>query len=85
MSKEMHHAGMSGHHMHHENAPAATDKNSQPCSACGVCHLACTGYLAVPNLALIAAPMTAQALAPYLVAFNSVTSIPLLPPPLVRA
>lgn len=67
----------------HQAAPAG--EHSPSCQDCGVCHLACTGYLTVPGLAMAAAPATAREITPYLVVFNSVTSAPLLPPPLVRA
>jgi len=81
--------------MHHHDAamdqaashdqPATQDQTDSSCNACGVCHLACSGYLAVPGLA---APDMQQAVVvstPYTVSFHSVTSTPLVPPPLVRA
>lgn len=74
---------MSGHHHHQDGMPAAADEHSPSCSA--VCHLACTGYLAVPGVELVAAIEAARDNTPYLVAFQSVTSAPLVPPPLVRA
>jgi hypothetical protein len=78
----MHHdAAMDASHDH----SAMQDQSDSSCNACGVCHLACSGYLAVPGLA---APETLQALAaatPYAVSFRSITSTPLVPPPLARA
>lgn len=87
MSQNMSHEAMNmgEHHMHHGDMPATTDEHSPSCSACGVCHLACTGYMAVPDIALVAVQTAARDATPYLVAFHSVTSAPLLPPPLARA
>lgn len=55
------------------------------CSACGVCHLACSGYLAVSAVSLLTISQPDVSLGDYVVSFNSTTSIPLLPPPLARA
>jgi hypothetical protein len=66
----------------HQPVPA---EHSPSCTDCGICHLACTGYLTVPSVAITAVQTTAREITPYLVVFNSVTSVPLLPPPLVRA
>lgn len=82
---EMDMMDMAEHHQHHEGMSSAADEQSPSCSACGVCHLACTGYLAVPVIELVAAQTAAREITPYLVAFHSVTSVPLLPPPLARA
>jgi hypothetical protein len=67
----------------HQSAPAGD--HSPTCNDCGVCHLACTGYLVVPSVSVADVQTAALEITPYLVAFNSVTTIPLLPPPLVRA
>jgi hypothetical protein len=72
---------MGEHMMHHDAAPTADAAQS----SCGVCHLACTAYLAVPGTAVPAVRAAARENTPYLVAFDSVSSTPLLPPPLVRA
>ena len=81
--------------MHHHDAAmdqaathdhsAAQDQTDSSCNACGVCHLACSGYLAVPGLAAPDMPQAVAATTPYTVSFHSVTSTPLVPPPLVRA
>lgn len=63
-------------------SPAA--EHHPACNACGVCHLACTGYLAVPGAGMVAAQTRARDITPYLLAFSSFTSAPLLPPPLAR-
>jgi hypothetical protein len=72
---------MGEHPMHHDEMPAPAGDQS----TCGVCHLACTGYLAVPGADMPAVQTAAREATPYLVVFDSVTSTPLLPPPLVRA
>lgn len=77
-------ASMGEHHMHHGEMPVPADEHSPSCTACGVCHLACTGYLAVPGVELIAVQTTAREVTPYLVVFHSITSAPLVPPPLDR-
>jgi hypothetical protein len=86
-SQTMSHAGMDmgEHRMHHGEMPAPAGEHSPSCSDCGVCHLACTGYLAVADVALSAVQAAALELTPYLVVFHSFTSAPLVPPPLVRA
>lgn len=76
---------MSGHSLHQDEAPAVADQYSPSCSSCGICHLACSAYLAVPDVAPAAVQHGAQEIAPYLVSFHSITSTPLLHPPLVRA
>jgi hypothetical protein len=83
----MSHEGMDmgEHHMHHGEMPTPADEHSPSCSSCGVCHLACTGYLAVPDVAMAAAQTAALETTPYLVVLHSFTSAPLVPPPLVRA
>ncbi|ADE12091.1 DUF2946 domain-containing protein [Sideroxydans lithotrophicus] len=72
---------MGEHPAHHDATPAPAGDHS----TCGVCHLACTGYLNVPGVEISAVHTVAREITPYLVAFDSVTSTPLLPPPLVRA
>jgi hypothetical protein len=57
-----------------------SDHDAANCHACGVCHLACTGYLAVPSLQLTPVQNAAQLFTAYLVSFA-----PLLPPPLASA
>ncbi len=88
--QEMHHADAGDHQHHHDDAHAAQDQTASndqdsSCNACGVCHLACSGYLAVPAAVSLSVQASAQSATPYLVVFDSITSTPLLPPPLVRA
>ncbi len=73
-----------GEHCQHAGLTAAEQKQTPSCNACGVCHLACTAYLAVPAVELFSMQTTARETTPYLFAFHSVSSTPLLPPPLAR-
>lgn len=83
-AQTMMHGDTHEHHPHHrEQAPA--DEHAPSCNTCGVCHLACTGYLAVPSTELAAVSTGTADITPYLVAFRSVTFAPLVPPPLVSA
>ena len=63
----------------------AADEHNPSCNACAVCHLACTAYLAVPDVEMVAVQTSALETTPYLVDFHSHISTPLLPPPLVHA
>lgn len=58
------------------------DQHQSSCSACGVCHLACSGYLAVQRINGIDPIQSAPSATPYLLSFHSITFTPLLPPPL---
>jgi ferredoxin len=68
-----------------EHQPVPAGEHSPSCTDCGICHLACTGYLTVPGVSSAAVQTAVLEITPYLVVFNSVSSAPLLPPPLVRA
>lgn len=77
-------------HTHHPLAPAAVhdqsaDQHGSSCNACGVCHLACSSYLAGSDLSGLAVQRAVIPVVSYLLSFHSITSIPLLPPPLARA
>lgn len=74
----------SGHHQHHSEAPTVTDQQDTSCSACGICHLACTGYLVAPDGEAAATQATSLERTPFLVVYSSFTSAPLDPPPLAR-
>lgn len=63
---------------------ASHDHQDKKCTACGVCHLACSGYLAVSDLSGLTQHQPEATVAVYLLSFNSTTSLPLLPPPLAR-
>jgi len=85
MQAKVVHEDMTAHRQHHEQTPAVADTQDNTCNDCGVCHLACTGYLAVPSTEVVAAQATELETTPYLVVFHSYTSAPLVPPPLARA
>jgi len=61
----------------HDMKPA-----SAQCDTCDVCHLACGSYLAVQAISHPDALPAVATVTPYLFSFNSITSLPLLPPPL---
>lgn len=84
-AQTMAHEDMAEHHQHHGEMPAAQDEHGPSCSACGVCHLACTAYLGIPSVEMAAVQTGAREVTPYLVIFHSVTFAPLVPPPLARA
>lgn len=88
--QEMQHAD-AGEHQHHcgtsdmQDQAGTQEHGDSTCNACGVCHLACSGYLAVPAVAAPEGQASAPLAAPYRVSFHSVVFTPLLPPPLARA
>lgn len=72
-------------HAHH--AAVAPDQSAGHQSAaeeCGVCHLACCGYLAVTSLEVTGGQPPATVFLPASAQFRSITSTPLDPPPLAR-
>lgn len=86
----VHHADAGEHQHHHDEGSAAqdisaSDEQGSSGNSCSVCHLACSGYLAVPAVAAPAVQAAAPLATPYVASFRSITSAPLLPPPLVRA
>jgi hypothetical protein len=62
----------------------SSDTHDKKCAACGVCNIACGGYLAVSDLSGLIAQQPDSVLTVYLLSFNSITSSLLLPPPLAR-
>jgi hypothetical protein len=73
---------MAASHTNHEDMSPSSDEQHTTCNA--ICHLACTAYLAVPTVELVPVQISASNIAPYLFSFRSITSAPLLPPPLAR-
>lgn len=55
-------------------------QDQSSCSA--LCHLACSGYLGVQAIKNMEVLQSAAPVTPYLFSFHSITSAPLLPPPL---
>lgn len=76
---------MSGMQDHCTMDSAAGQHHGTTCSDCGLCHLGSAGYVAVTGIAPPAMQNAARENTPYLVAFQSFTSAPLVPPPLARA
>jgi hypothetical protein len=67
---------------HQDAVSHAADSDQRSCAACGLCHLACNGYMGAQEIVPPEALQTIVAVTPYLFSFYSITSIPLVPPPL---
>ena len=86
-----HLADGSAHQHHHtddsmiQDHQATADEPDSSCNSCGVCHFACSSYLAAPVVTTPDMQAFGQSATPYLVVFSTVTSVPLLPPPLACA
>ncbi len=78
---------MSAHQHHHADAatPLAADEQGSSCNSCGVCHVACSAYVAAWGVVIVAQLPVARDITPYLASYRSISSLPLLPPPLARA
>jgi ferredoxin len=79
-------------HMHHAQLAASEDQSAVPhhsqsssCNNCGVCHLACSGYLAAVTINVADVQPSAQSFTLSSTQFQSFTSAPLDPPPLALA
>lgn len=81
MSQNMSNMDMDEDQMHYSGNPMPESEHS----ACGVCHFVCMGYLPVPAVEMTTVQTGGREITPYLLVFSSITSIPLLPPPLARA
>ncbi len=66
------------------NTSPEHNHQSASCSTCGVCHLAYSGYLAVPEIRMLPLPQAGKDVTPYQFSFRSTHPNPLLPPPLAR-
>jgi ferredoxin len=62
----------------------AMQASDSGCTACGVCHLACTAYLDTPVVAMQLTKTGSQAVSSIPETFVSHLSAPLDPPPLAR-
>jgi len=71
------------HHAMSDDQSSVHDQHGTSCTVCGVCHLACSGYLGVHAIKNMEILQLAILVTPYLFSFHSITSIPLVPPPLV--
>ena len=80
-------------HMHHVQPGASEhqsaglhDSQSPTCNDhCGVCQIACSGYLAAVIMVVIEAQPSSQSFTLVSTQFQSFTSAPLVPPPLALA
>jgi hypothetical protein len=84
----MHQVSTSHHHDQlvesQDQAADQHDQNSPSCKDCGVCHFACSGYLATIAIQVIETRVLAQAYLTSSTQYQSFTSAPLVPPPLSR-
>jgi len=69
------------HAMSHDQSPN-NDQDGTSCTACAVCHLACSGYLGVQAIKNLEVLQSAISVTPYLFSYHSITSTPVVPPPL---
>lgn len=60
------------------------DQQDSFCKDCGVCHFACSGYLATVDIKVTEVQLLARAYATSSTQFQSYTSAPLDPPPFSR-
>ncbi len=75
---------MNDHQMSHDGKTLHHTPDSS-CAACGVCHLACSGFI-LPQSELAAFVVPSAQIVTFMPeTFISHVSAPLLPPPLVRA
>jgi hypothetical protein len=79
-------------HMHHVQLAAnehqsagQQDSQGSTCNNCGVCQLACSGYLAAVTIDVVDAQPSSQSFTLFSKQFQSFTSAPLVPPPLALA
>lgn len=61
------------------------DHEADACPDCGLCQLACSGYLTEAGVHTPTVLQRATELPAYLLSFDSLTFTPLLPPPLSRS
>jgi len=79
--QHMHHHQLAANH---DQAPAHQQQHSS-CNNCGVCQVACSGYLAAVTINVADAQPAAQSFTLSTSQFQSFTSAPLDPPPLALA
>jgi NAD-dependent dihydropyrimidine dehydrogenase PreA subunit len=92
VSPPLQHDSASHQHMHHHQLAANQEQQNNPhhqqhssCNNCGVCQLACSGYLAAVTINVSDAQPAAQSFTLSATQFQSFTSAPLDPPPLALA
>ncbi|GAB5604815.1 DUF2946 family protein [Sideroxyarcus sp. TK5] len=85
MMMDMSHDDMGEHHMMHAEDMQASAAETSQCTSCGVCHLACTAFLAAPVVAMQLEESASQAVLSVPEDLASHLCAPLVPPPLVAA
>jgi hypothetical protein len=78
------------HYTHHDDQTVSSqvqtsgqkDQQNLSCKDCGVCHFACSGYLAAVTISVTGNQLLAQNYMPSSTQFQSFSSAPLDPPPL---
>ena len=80
--EDMNMAQMGDMDMHSMSGVA--DETAPACASCGLCHMACTAYLVMPNIGLMTAQTIALDNTPYAFSFHTISFTPLLPPALAR-
>ncbi|MGC2048285.1 MAG: hypothetical protein WA635_06720, partial [Gallionella sp.] len=78
------------HYTHHDDQTASSqvqasgqkDQQNSSCKDCGVCHFACSGYLATVTIIVTGNQVLAQKYTSSSTRFQSFSSAPLDPPPL---
>ena len=83
--QEMGMSGMQQHDMSGQHHDQAANDGGTSCNTCGACHLACAFFLNVPSAGPLVLIESGQEYAGHLVSYTSVSTVPLLPPPLARA
>ncbi|MDD2684715.1 MAG: hypothetical protein PHY62_00985 [Gallionella sp.] len=84
-SHEVTHNHADAHDHHLDTTTVAAEVPTPACTDCGICHLACAAYVSVPALHTPEIRITSGIVSNSLETFASVTTLPLLPPPLVHA
>jgi len=79
------HGQPTDHATHDGSGPHQGDHHDTSCKNCGVCHIACCGYIATIGTGVEVLQPSAKSYVSALSQFQSVTFAPLDPPPLVRA
>jgi hypothetical protein len=67
----------------HSHSDQPSGPHNTKCEQCSICHLACGNYLGMQEIRHSDDMQVCRIATPYLLSFYSITSTPLLPPPLV--
>jgi hypothetical protein len=86
--RSLHHASISQHFQSaadQDQSSCLHDQQDSGCGSSGICHLACSAYLATASIKEVVALSFAQSFVPSLTQFQSIALTLLDPPPLTRA